>query len=98
MLIKEVIQLALSTKYGKRSFMCNTVEELNIESEDITKTLDFIKSQLDGNFTLNSFLVENSNDYEAICDSHPAGYESDAPHAYRVKWWNEVIKLPEAQV
>lgn len=95
--IKEVIQLALS-KYGRRSFMCHTVEKLNIDSEEITKTLDFIKSQLHGNFTLNSFLAKNSNEYETICDSHPAGYESDEPYAYRVKWWNKLIKLPEAQV
>ena len=97
MLIKEVIQLALSN-YDKRSFMCHNVGELNINSDDITKTLDFIKSQLNGHFTLTSFLVGNVPEYEYMCEGHEDGYESKEPFDYRVKWWNEVIKLPEAQV
>ncbi|AEO14609.1 hypothetical protein MT_57070 [Pseudomonas phage phiPto-bp6g] len=95
--IKEVIQLALSD-YDKYSFMCNRVEELNINTKDIIKTLDFIESQLGGKFTLTDFLMTNFQEYASLCDSHDDGYESDKPFAYRVNWWNEVIKLPEAQV
>lgn len=95
--IKEVIQLALHN-YGKRSFMCHRVEDLVINRDDIDKTLNFIRSQLAGAFTLNSFLIENSPEYEALCDSESASYEGDKPHGYRVKWWNEIIELPEAQV
>lgn len=97
MTIREVIQMAM-IDYNKCSFMCHNVEELGIYDEDITKTLDFIKSQLRGFPTLTNFLSDTVPEYEQLCYNALDGYEDDEPHAYRVKWWNEVIQLPEAQV
>lgn len=101
--IKEVIKLAL-TDYSKHDFMCHCVEALHdtdvMSQEDVKKTLDFIESKIVGHGTLTGFLYAKEPEYAQLCgveqDRHH--FESAAPHAYRVKWWNEVIQLPEAQV
>lgn len=93
---QEVISLALPDYIsGVDPFMCHVIEALHkrkvISELDMFAARDFIESQLNGCYTLTTFLRKTDDKYlEIVQTSHEAWLTVDALE-YRVKWWKNLL-------